>query len=133
MNKSTVTPETTAAIIISIPHDQLVLSPLNPRKHKREKEALLELANSVLEQGVLHNLTARKKGKKYEVMIGEGRYLAVGHWIKRGRLPKDYSMPVSVKELSDLDVLELATAENIHRADMHPLDEAIAFAEMTAC
>jgi ParB family chromosome partitioning protein len=39
-------------------------------------------------------------------------------------------MPVAVKELSDLAMLELATAENIHRADMHPLDEALAFAEM---
>jgi hypothetical protein len=39
-------------------------------------------------------------------------------------------MPVAVKELSDLEMLELATAENIHRADMHPLDEATAFSEM---
>jgi ParB/RepB/Spo0J family partition protein len=127
---TTPTTEPPEPIIVNIPHDQLVLSPLNPRKHKRDKEGLLELANSVLEKGVLHNLTARKKGKKYEVVIGEGRYLAVKYWIAQGRLPKDYSMPVAVKELSDLDVLELATAENIHRADMHPLDEALAFAEM---
>jgi ParB/RepB/Spo0J family partition protein len=122
--------ESTENIIINIPHDQLVLSPLNPRKHKREKAELLELANSILEQGVLHNLTARKKGKKYEVVIGEGRYLAVKYLITRGKVPKDYPMPVAVKELSDLQMLELATAENIHRADMHPLDEALAFAEM---
>lgn len=127
---TTATPEPTETTIISIPHDQLVLSPLNPRKHKRDKHTLLELANSIIEQGVLHNLTARKKGKKYEVVIGEGRCLAVKHWIDKKHLPKNYPMPVAVKELSDLDVIELATAENIHRADMHPLDEAIAFAEM---
>jgi ParB/RepB/Spo0J family partition protein len=127
---STASLEPTETIIINVPHDQLVISPLNPRKQKRDKARLLELANSILEQGVLHNLTARKKGKKYEVVIGEGRYLAVKHLIDKRGLPKDYPMPVSVKELSDLDVLELATAENIHRADMHPLDEAIAFAEM---
>jgi ParB/RepB/Spo0J family partition protein len=127
---TTLTTEPTETIIVNIPHDQLVLSPLNPRKHKREKENLLELANSILEQGVLHNLTVRKKGKKYEVVIGEGRYLAVKHLISQGRLPKDYPMPVAVKELSDLEMLKLATAENIHRADMHPLDEALAFAEM---
>lgn len=124
MNKSN---ETT---IFSVPHDQLILSSNNPRKHKRDREGFLELANSVLEKGVLHNLTARKKGKKYEIVIGEGRYLAVKYWIAQGRLPKDYRMPVAVKELSDLEMLELATAENIHRADMHPLDEALAFAEM---
>jgi ParB/RepB/Spo0J family partition protein len=126
------TPESTETIIINIPHDQLVLSPLNSRKHKREKEELLELAHSIFEQGVLHNLTARKKGKKYEVVIGEGRYLAVKHLIAKGQLPKDYPMPVALKDLSDLQMLELATAENIHRADMHPLDEALAFAEMMA-
>jgi ParB family transcriptional regulator, chromosome partitioning protein len=126
----TATSETAETIIVNVPHDQLVLSPLNPRKHKRDKDTLLELANSILEQGVLHNLTARKKGKKYEVVIGEGRYLAVKYLIDKRRLAKDYPMPVSVKELSDLDVVELATAENIHRSDMHPLDEAIAFAEM---
>jgi ParB/RepB/Spo0J family partition protein len=129
---TTPTTEPTETIIANIPHDQLVLSPLNPRKHKREKAELLELANSILEQGMLHNLTARKKGKKYEVVIGEGRYLAVKYLITKGRLPKDFSMPVAVKELSDLQMLELATAENIHRADMHPLDEALAFAEMIA-
>lgn len=127
---TTATSEPSETTIVSIPHDQLVLSPLNPRKHKRDKEGFLELANSVLEKGVLHNLTARKKGKKYEVVIGEGRYLAVKYWIAQGRLPKDYPIPVAVKELSDLEMLELATAENIHRADMHPLDEATAFAEM---
>ncbi len=117
-------------VIISIPHNQLTLSQLNPRKHKRDENKLIELANSILEQGMLHNLTARKKGKKYEIVIGEGRYLGVKHLIDKGDLPKHYPMPVSVKELSDLESLELATAENIHRADMHPLDEAKAFAEM---
>jgi ParB family transcriptional regulator, chromosome partitioning protein len=127
---TTPTSEQTETIIINIPHDQLMLSPLNPRKHKRSEAELLELANSILEKGVLHNLTAKKKGKKYEVVIGEGRYLAVQYWINQDRLPKNYPMPVAVKELSDLAMLELATAENIHRADMHPLDEALAFAEM---
>jgi ParB/RepB/Spo0J family partition protein len=127
---TTVNPATSETVIVSIPHNQLVLSPLNPRKHKQDETKLLELANSILEQGVLHNLTARKKGKKYEIVIGEGRYLAVKHLIGKGDLPKHYPMPVSVKELSDLEMLELATAENIHRADMHPLDEAMAFAEM---
>jgi ParB/RepB/Spo0J family partition protein len=121
---------TSESVIVSVPHNQLVLSPLNPRKHKRDESKLLELANSILEQGVLHNLTARKKGKKYEIVIGEGRYLAAKHFIDKGDLPKHYPMPVSVKELSDLETLELATAENIHRADMHPLDEANAFAKM---
>jgi ParB family transcriptional regulator, chromosome partitioning protein len=118
------------AIITAIPHSKLKPSDLNPRKQKRDERALLELAESIAAKGVLHNLTARPKGAAYEIAIGEGRYLAVALLIKEKRLPKDFLMPVCVKELSDLDMLELATSENIQRADMHPADEAQAFNDM---
>jgi ParB family transcriptional regulator, chromosome partitioning protein len=118
------------AIITAIPHSKLKPSDLNPRKQKRDERALLELAESIAAKGVLHNLTARPKGAGYEIAIGEGRYLAVALLIKEKRLPKDYPMPVCVKELSDLDMLELATSENIQRSDMHPADEAQAFNDM---
>lgn len=118
------------AIITAIPHSKLKVSDLNPRKQKRDERELLELAESIAAKGVLHNLTARPKGAGYEIAIGEGRYLAVAYLIKEKRLPKDYPMPVCVKELSDLDMLELATSENIQRSDMHPADEAQAFNDM---
>jgi ParB family transcriptional regulator, chromosome partitioning protein len=118
------------AIITPIPHSKLKPSDLNPRKQKRDERELLELAESIAAKGVLHNLTARPKGAAYEIAIGEGRYLAVALLIKEKRLPKDFLMPVCVKELSDLDMLELATSENIQRADMHPADEAQAFNDM---
>jgi ParB family transcriptional regulator, chromosome partitioning protein len=120
-------PET---IITSISHNQLMPWSGNPRKQKRDGRKLLELADSIAENGVLHNLTARRIGEAYELAIGEGRYLAVRHLIKTSRVPKDYPMPVCVKELSDLEMLELATSENVQRADMHPLDESKAFADM---
>jgi ParB family transcriptional regulator, chromosome partitioning protein len=122
--------EQVETIITSIPHDQLMPWLGNPRKQKRDEKKLVELADSIAENGVLHNLTARRVGEAYELAIGEGRYLAVRHLIKTERVPKDYPMPVCVRELSDLDMLELATSENIQRADMHPLDEAKAFADM---
>jgi ParB family transcriptional regulator, chromosome partitioning protein len=118
------------AIITAIPHSKLKVSDLNPRKQKRDEKDLLELAESIAAKGVLHNLTARPKGAGYEIAIGEGRFLAVAYLIKEKRLPKDYPMPVCVKELSDLDMLELATSENIQRSDMHPADEAQAFNDM---
>jgi ParB family transcriptional regulator, chromosome partitioning protein len=117
-------------VIISLPHNQLMPWQNNPRKQKRDQKKILELAKSIAENGVLHNLTARQVGDVYELAIGEGRYLAVKHLIKTGRVAKDYKMPVCVKELSDLEMLELATSENIQRADMHPLDEANAFIDM---
>jgi ParB family transcriptional regulator, chromosome partitioning protein len=117
-------------VIISVAHNQLMPWQNNPRKQKRDQKKTLELAESIAENGVLHNLTARRVGEVYELAIGEGRYLAVKHLVKTGRVAKDYPMAVCVKELSDLEMLELATSENIQRADMHPLDEANAFMNM---
>jgi ParB family transcriptional regulator, chromosome partitioning protein len=122
--------QSTENIIVPIPHSQLKPSDLNPRKQKRDESALKELAENIFANGVLHNLTARPKGKGYEVAVGEGRYLAVEYLLKQKRLPKDYPLPVSVKELSDLAMLELATSENVQRTDMHPVDEAKAFSDM---
>jgi ParB family transcriptional regulator, chromosome partitioning protein len=130
MKKQTKHDARNESIITPIPHNKLKVSDLNPRKQKRDERELLELAESIAAKGVLHNLTARPKGAAYEIAIGEGRYLAVAYLIKEKRLPKDYPMPVCVKELSDLDMLELATSENIQRADMHPADEAQAFSDM---
>jgi ParB family transcriptional regulator, chromosome partitioning protein len=128
-NKKT-EPTQVESVIVPIPHDQLMPWRNNPRKQKRDQNNILELAESIAENGVLHNLTARRVGEVYELAIGEGRYLAVKHLIKTGRVQKDYPMPVCVKELTDLEMLELATSENIQRADMHPLDEANAFLDM---
>jgi ParB-like chromosome segregation protein Spo0J len=46
-----------------IPHSQLVMSDLNPRKQARDAQSLLELVENIAKHGVLHNLTARPKGK----------------------------------------------------------------------
>lgn len=115
--------------IQNIPHALLKPSKLNPRKTFDEAKAA-ELAESIKAQGVLQNLVARKKGKHYEIAAGERRWRAVADLIKAGELDKDYALPVRVQELSDLELVELATTENAARDDMHPLDEANAFSKM---
>jgi ParB family transcriptional regulator, chromosome partitioning protein len=110
-------------------HKQLIPSKLQPRTTFSES-ALRELADSILEKGILQNLVARPKGKKFEIAAGERRWRAVGLLIDEGKVEKDYSLPVKVEELSDLELVELATTENINCDDMHPLDEANAFSKM---
>jgi ParB family transcriptional regulator, chromosome partitioning protein len=112
-----------------LPHKQLVPSKLQPRTTFSES-ALRELADSILEKGILQNLIARPKGKKFEIAAGERRWRAVGLLIEDGKVEKNYAIPVKVEELSDLELVELATTENINRDDMHPLDEANAFSKM---
>jgi ParB family transcriptional regulator, chromosome partitioning protein len=117
--------------IQSIPWKSLKRSPLNPRRSSSDK-GLAELAASIAEKGILQNLTARRNGKGYEIVMGARRHLAVGKLIEEGKAAKDYPLPVRVVEASDLELLQMATAENIDREDMPPLDEADAYAKMVS-
>ena len=125
--KSKTQPESSG--IPSIKHTDLSPSPLNPRKRFDEK-ALEDLASSIAEKGILQNLVARPKGGGYEIAAGERRYRAVTLLIKEKKLPEDYALPVKVQEMSDLELVQLATTENGDRADMHPLEDAEAYRTM---
>lgn len=116
-------------------------SPLNPRKiYQRMSadeiaadEALNDLGLDIGRHGVLQNLTARPSPSqpgKYEIAIGERRWHASGIAIQRGLQPADFRVPVVVRGLTDLELLEIALAENVRRQDMHPLEEGEAFARV---
>jgi ParB family transcriptional regulator, chromosome partitioning protein len=97
-------------------------NPDQPRKEFR-MDALQELSVSIREQGVLQPLIVRKRGEGYEIVAGERRWRAAA----RAGLQ---SVPVMVKELSDRKALEIALVENIQRADLDPLEEALAYRQL---
>lgn len=119
--------------IRTIPHALIDPSPLNPRKSV-DDTALAELAASIKAEGLLQNLVVRpgQNGStgRFEIAAGERRYRAIAQLIEAGDLPEDHPVPAVVRDLTDLQLLTLATTENMARADMHPLDEARAFARM---
>lgn len=128
-----------AGAVQDIPHDQLRPSDLNPRKHARAATKLDELAASILLKGVLQNLVARPmigvstpvgSREVYEIAAGEGRWRAVAMLIEQGKAPADYPMPVSVRELSDEEVIEIGLIENLDREDLTPLDQGRAFLDL---
>lgn len=94
-------------------------NPLQPRKQVDEG-ALEELAASIREKGVLQPLIVRPKGEGYEIVAGERRWRAA---LRAGLK----AVPVIVKEVSDLEALELALVENLQRQDLNPLEEAEAY------
>lgn len=116
-----------------VPHSSIQPSPLNPRK-RVEPEALAELAESIRAEGLLQNLVVRpaggKKFPRYEVAAGERRWRAIAFLIEAGHLPAAHQVPVTVRELTDLQLIQLATTENLARADMTPIEEARAFLAM---
>ncbi|WP_291428485.1 ParB/RepB/Spo0J family partition protein [Deinococcus sp.] len=114
-----------------LPVTALVASPLNPRK-KFPQEALDSLANSIAAKGLMQNLVGRimPGADTVEVIAGGRRLRALTLLHDTGRLPDGYLVPVRVQDMTDLDALMLAVAENSERADVEPLEEADAFVEM---
>lgn len=115
----------------TIPLDQLVESPHNPRKHFDEA-ALAELAESIKAKGVLQPVLVRRilnaknkkaAGKTYELVAGARRFRAA----KLAELP---SIPAIVRKLSDTEVLEIQVIENLQREDIHPLEEAAGYQKL---
>ncbi len=97
-------------------------NPFQPRK-VFDEEALKELAESIKEHGVLQPIIIRKKGSKFEIVVGERRYRAsqeVGL----------EEIPAVVRELNDQQMMELAILENLQREDLTPIEEAEAYQKL---
>lgn len=114
-----------------LPISALTPSPLNPRKNFPQ-EALETLANSIAAKGLMQNLVGRVTDDQrfVEVVAGGRRLRALNLLRETGRITDDYAVPVRVQEMTDLDALMLAVAENSERADVEPLEEADAFVKM---
>lgn len=98
-------------------------NPYQPRMEVKTEE-LLELADSIREHGVIEPLIVTKEGSKlFNLIAGERRWRAA-------QLAKLKSVPVVVKDASPQQILELAIVENIQRADLNPLEEAMAFDQL---
>lgn len=90
-----------------------------PRK-KFDEDALLELADSIKQYGVLQPLIVQKKDGYYEIIAGERRWRAA----KMAGLKE---IPVIIKEFTDQQIVEISLIENIQRENLNPIEEAIAF------
>ena len=90
-----------------------------PRK-KFDKENLLDLTNSIKEQGVIQPIIVRpsKSGSgKYEIIAGERRWLAA----QNAGL---HEVPVVILDVDDVKSLEFAIVENVQRQDLNSIEEA---------
>jgi len=108
-----------AAIEVDI--DLVSANPEQPRTHF-QPEQLRELADSIREHGILQPLVVTRDpvGGGYRLIAGERR-------LQAGRLAGLSTVPVVVRETTDVGLLELALVENIQRADLNPIEEAMAF------
>ncbi len=87
-----------------------------PRKTFNE-EKIAELAESILENGIISPIVVRKTDKGYEIVAGERRYRAA----RKANLKK---VPCLVRELTDRQNMLLAIIENMQREDLNAIEEA---------
>ena len=114
--------ETTLATV-EILIEEIVPNPQQPRKYF-DDEKLKELVDSIRENGIIQPVVVQKTGdNKYELVVGERRWRAA----KQAGLNK---IPVVVREISPTQSLALAIIENIHRQDLNPIEEAMAYQQL---
>lgn len=105
--------------LITIPVSSIVADPAQPRR-KFDKAELLRLATSIQEKGLIQPIVVRPDGDRYILVAGERRWRAV-------KLLKWESVAVACIEATDSQAFELAVAENTVRANLTPLEEALAY------
>lgn len=106
--------------LLRVPIDHITPNPHQPRTTLSE-DSLKELADSIREHGIIQPLVVtRDLEGGYQLIAGERRWRA-------SQLAGLEEVPVIVKEAAPQEMLELALVENVQRADLNPLEEALAY------
>lgn len=93
-----------------------------PRKNF-EEDALLELADSIKQMGVLQPLLVRKRNDYYEIIAGERRWRAA-------KIAGLKEVPVIIKDYTEQEIIEIGLIENIQRENLNPIEEAMAYKKL---
>lgn len=105
--------------VVNLPINNIKTNKYQPRVQFNE-EKLNELVKSIKEKGVIQPVLVRKAHDGYELIAGERRLRAA----KRLNLQ---NITAIVKEVNDIDMLEISLIENIQREELNPIEEANAF------
>ena len=107
-----------------LPVELIIANRSNPRR-TFDSDQLEELTNSIREKGVMQPLLVRpsEDPNVFEIIAGERRWRAAQ---KAGL----HDVPVIVREVGDKEALELAIIENVQRADLNPLEEAMGYNQL---
>ena len=104
--------------------DLVVPNPYQPRTQFQD-EALMELAQSIRENGLIQPITVREQDGKYQIIAGERRYRAM-------KLLGKLEVPVVIMDADSLQMAELALVENIQRENLSAIEEAKAYVDIMA-
>jgi ParB family chromosome partitioning protein len=102
---------------------EIETNPFQPRT-QFEKEALLELSNSIKELGIIQPVTVRKLGYgKYQLISGERRFRA-------SQIAGLTEIPAFIRIANDQEMLEMALVENIQRQELDAIEVAFSYQKL---
>ncbi|HAV21655.1 MAG TPA: chromosome partitioning protein ParB, partial [Firmicutes bacterium] len=102
-----------------LPVDVILPNPFQPRKQFDESK-LAELVDSIKQHGIVQPLVVRQKGDSYELVVGQRR-------LEAARMIGLEKVPVIVKSLKDIEMVQVALIENLQREELNPIEEAEAY------
>jgi ParB family chromosome partitioning protein len=103
-----------------IPIELIAANPSQPRQDFGEAE-IAALTDSIREKGILQPILVRPLPEgRYQIVAGERRWRAAQRAGLKG-------VPALVRELDDTETLEVAIVENVQRADLNPVEEALGY------
>lgn len=106
-----------------VPIEYITRNPRNPRRYFDEAE-LQDLAASIRQHGIVQPVVVRTLGaNQFEIIAGERRWRAA-------QLAGFTEVPVIVRDVDDRTALEIAIVENVQRADLNPLEEALGYEQL---
>lgn len=105
-----------------VPVTAVLPNPHQPRG-QMDQEKLLELADSIKQHGLIQPLIVTQSGESYTLIAGERRWRA-------SQLAGLAEIPVIIKEATPQAMLELAIIENVQRADLNAVEEALAYQQL---
>ena len=106
--------------VVSI--DEIRPNPYQPRIDF-DDEALMELSQSIRENGLIHPITVRQEKDGYEIVAGERRYRAM-------KIAGMIEIPVIVIDADEMQMAEMALVENIQRENLSAIEEANAYVQI---
>ena len=108
--------------IVNVKITEIVRNPKQPRR-TFDEDALLELADSIKQHGMINPLIVTPRDGNYMIVAGERRWRAA----KKLELKE---VPVIIKKLTDEEIAELSIIDNLQREDINSIDEAFAFKQL---
>lgn len=107
---------------VMLPISKVKVNPNQPRKIFKEKD-IVELADSIRENGIIQPLIVTQIGNEFEIIAGERR-------LRASKLVGLEQVPVIIKRATDREKMVMAIIENVQRSDLNCVEEALAYFQL---